>query len=108
MLVIFDCDGVLIDSEVIYCAVDAEVLTRMGHPTTPADIARRFTGVKHRDMWEILSAELGFVRHRQAVDEAGLASAVGAEDQGDGLQRNALGIGVRLEVSDAQGVQQTR
>ena len=60
MLVIFDCDGVLIDSELIYCAVDAEALTRLGHPTTPAEIARRFSGMPHRAAWDILSAEIGF------------------------------------------------
>lgn len=62
MLVIFDCDGVLIDSEVIYCTVDAERLTRLGHPTSAADIARRFTGIPHRRAWEILSAEIGFTQ----------------------------------------------
>lgn len=60
MLVIFDCDGVLIDSELIYCAVDAEALTRLGHPTSPSDIARRFTGMTHRNAWDIISAEIGF------------------------------------------------
>lgn len=62
MLVIFDCDGVLVDSEAIYCAVDAEALTRLGHPTTTADIARRFSGVPHRVAWETLSAEIGFAQ----------------------------------------------
>ncbi|MCC7272801.1 MAG: HAD family phosphatase [Alphaproteobacteria bacterium] len=60
MLVIFDCDGVLIDSEVIYSAVDAAMLTTLGHPTAPAELSRRFTGVPHRDVWRILAAELGF------------------------------------------------
>ncbi len=58
MLVIFDCDGVLIDSEVIFCAVDAEALTRLGHPTTAATIAERFAGVPHRIAWGQLSTEL--------------------------------------------------
>ncbi len=31
MLVIFDWDGVLIDSESIFCTVDAEALTALGH-----------------------------------------------------------------------------
>lgn len=31
MLVIFDRDGVLIDSEAIFCAVDAEALTELGY-----------------------------------------------------------------------------
>jgi len=58
MLVIFDCDGVLIDSEAIFCAVDAEALTRLGHPTTAATIAERFAGVPHRIAWGQLSTEL--------------------------------------------------
>ncbi|MEZ2128157.1 MULTISPECIES: HAD family hydrolase [unclassified Sinorhizobium] len=60
MLVIFDCDGVLIDSEVVYCAVDAEALTRLGHPTTAADIAKRFAGMAHRHAWATISEEIGF------------------------------------------------
>ena len=33
-LVIFDCDGVLVDSEVISCRAHAETLTRHGYPIT--------------------------------------------------------------------------
>jgi HAD superfamily hydrolase (TIGR01509 family) len=60
MLVIFDCDGVLVDSEVIFCAVDAAMLAELGHPTPAADIARRFTGVPHRDVWRVLADDHGF------------------------------------------------
>lgn len=59
MLVIFDCDGVLIDSEIIACAHDAEALTRLGRPTTTLEFARRFTGVPFIDSWRTLEAELG-------------------------------------------------
>lgn len=37
-LVIFDCDGVLIDSEPIACAIMAEVFTANGFPLTAKDI----------------------------------------------------------------------
>ena len=37
-LVIFDCDGVLIDSEPIACAIMAEVFTENGFPLTTQDI----------------------------------------------------------------------
>jgi len=37
-LVIFDCDGVLIDSEPIACAIMAEVFTANGFPLTATDI----------------------------------------------------------------------
>ena len=33
-LIIFDCDGVLVDSEVISCRAHAETLTRHGYPIT--------------------------------------------------------------------------
>jgi HAD superfamily hydrolase (TIGR01509 family) len=58
MLVIFDCDGVLIDSEAIFCTVDAEALTRLGHTTTASQISERFAGVPHQTAWSQLSSEL--------------------------------------------------
>ncbi|MDT3723208.1 HAD family phosphatase [Pseudomonas oryzihabitans] len=57
MLVVFDCDGVLIDSETIFCTVDAEALTRLGHPTTASEISERFAGVPHQTAWSQLSAQ---------------------------------------------------
>ena len=43
-LIIFDCDGVLVDSEVISCRVHAEVLTRHGYPITAEQVRQRFLG----------------------------------------------------------------
>jgi HAD superfamily hydrolase (TIGR01509 family) len=43
-LVIFDCDGVLVDSEVISCRTHAEVLTRHGYPITADQVFDRFLG----------------------------------------------------------------
>ncbi|HLN75891.1 MAG TPA: HAD family hydrolase [Nocardioidaceae bacterium] len=43
-LVIFDCDGVLVDSERISVAVEARVLTELGFPHTEEDVVRRFVG----------------------------------------------------------------
>src|SRR5260370_3234104 len=39
-LLIFDCDGVLIDSQNIQCEVDAAELTRLGYPITDEELAR--------------------------------------------------------------------
>jgi len=69
MLVIFDCDGVLIDSEVIFCAVDSEALARLGHAMTPSEFARRFCGTPHHVAWSTLSAELGFAIPDQLIEE---------------------------------------
>jgi HAD superfamily hydrolase (TIGR01509 family) len=58
-LVIFDCDGVLIDSESIGARVHGEALAALGHAYTPEDMIRRFVGVSSRDMRRILEQETG-------------------------------------------------
>lgn len=56
-LVIFDCDGVLVDSEIIASRLVAEILTNLGHPFTAEDCNRRFTGVDDKTMRRILLDE---------------------------------------------------
>jgi HAD superfamily hydrolase (TIGR01509 family) len=58
-LVIFDCDGVLVDSEVISCRAHAETLTRHGYPITPDGVLKRFLGVSDREARQIVEAEIG-------------------------------------------------
>ncbi len=59
MLLIFDCDGVLVDSEVLSCRIDAEILTECGVPYTAEDVARDFTGVSVKDQIVRIEAERG-------------------------------------------------
>lgn len=56
-LVIFDCDGVLVDSEFIGNVVFAELLSRNGYEIGGAETARRFRGMKLADCLEILERE---------------------------------------------------
>ena len=58
-LVIFDCDGVLVDSEVISCRAHAETLTRHGYPVTSDQVLERFLGVSDREARQAIEAELG-------------------------------------------------
>src|SRR3954454_11593680 len=58
-LVIFDCDGVLVDSEVLACDVQARALTGYGLPISGADVARRFLGMSAKDMRRLLEVDLG-------------------------------------------------
>ncbi len=58
-LVIFDCDGVLIDSEIIACRVEARGLVRFGIEMSEAEVARRFTGVRAREMYRMIAEEHG-------------------------------------------------
>lgn len=50
MLLIFDCDGVLIDSEWLACREEARLLTDFGFQTTPEEIADRYVGIRAADM----------------------------------------------------------
>lgn len=43
-LVIFDCDGVLVDSERLAIRTEAEILSRLGWPLTESEIVERFVG----------------------------------------------------------------
>jgi HAD superfamily hydrolase (TIGR01509 family) len=58
-LIIFDCDGVLIDSQVIQCRVDAAELSRLGFRVTPEELARQFIGTATKDMQAHVEAVLG-------------------------------------------------
>jgi HAD superfamily hydrolase (TIGR01509 family) len=58
-LVIFDCDGVLVDSEVISCRVHAETLTRHGYPITADQVLVRFLGVSDREARQTIESEMG-------------------------------------------------
>jgi HAD superfamily hydrolase (TIGR01509 family) len=58
-LVIFDLDGVLVDSEPIVNRAAAEVLTMSGFPIGEAELLERFCGVSDRDMVAALEREWG-------------------------------------------------
>jgi HAD superfamily hydrolase (TIGR01509 family) len=57
-LIIFDCDGVLVDSEVISCRAHAEVLTRHGYPITSDQVLARFLGVSDREARQTIEREM--------------------------------------------------
>ncbi|MGO4462664.1 HAD family hydrolase [Streptomyces sp. M-16] len=86
-LVIFDCDGVLVDSERIAARVQVALGERLGWPLTEDEVVRRFIGRSSASVREQVAARLGdvtarewdesFVRlHAEAVD-AGLAPVDG-------------------------------
>ncbi|HEX8663106.1 MAG TPA: HAD family hydrolase [Beijerinckiaceae bacterium] len=58
-LVIFDCDGVLVDSETLACGVEAQALTALGHPITGEEVARRYAGLSDADMRREIEREIG-------------------------------------------------
>lgn len=56
---IFDCDGVLIDSERLAIKVEVEVLRELGWPLTEAEVIERFMGRTEREMHAAIEAHLG-------------------------------------------------
>ena len=83
-LIIFDCDGVVVDSEVISCRVHAEVLTRHGYPISADEVCARFLGRTARDTAIEVERELGrplaenYDQERRAALIAALADSVEA------------------------------
>jgi HAD superfamily hydrolase (TIGR01509 family) len=58
-LVIFDCDGVLVDSERLTVAVEARMLTEMGWPITVDEVIRKFVGGSSDAMLAEIEQHLG-------------------------------------------------
>jgi HAD superfamily hydrolase (TIGR01509 family) len=58
-LVIFDCDGVLVDSERLVVRVESAMLTELGWPLTEAEVSERFMGRSPEYMWAEVEAYLG-------------------------------------------------
>ena len=57
--IIFDCDGVLVDSEPLSMRADVEVIAKYGIVMTPQDAGKRFVGTTFEAMLEELSKERG-------------------------------------------------
>lgn len=49
-LVIFDCDGVLVDSEIIAARVEAELITLAGYEITPEELSHDYAGLTFKDI----------------------------------------------------------
>jgi HAD superfamily hydrolase (TIGR01509 family) len=58
-LVIFDCDGVLVDSERISVRIDVDVLAQLGWPLSETEVIERFVGRSEEYMIGEIEAHLG-------------------------------------------------
>jgi beta-phosphoglucomutase-like phosphatase (HAD superfamily) len=68
-LVIFDCDGVLVDSEILSNALLAEMMTELGHPMTTKEALEKFAGRSLTDVLALAEGVLG----RKVPDDLGEA-----------------------------------
>jgi HAD superfamily hydrolase (TIGR01509 family) len=128
--VIFDCDGVLVDSEVLAAPILAALLTELGLPTTPADVDRDFKGRSwehglsviraRRDgaepwpelreryraaLFAAFDAELrpiaGVAEALDALDAAGVPYCVASSGDHERIRRGLRGAGLRDRFPDA-------
>ncbi|WP_406404656.1 HAD family hydrolase [Streptomyces sp. NBC_00879] len=94
-LVIFDCDGVLVDSERIAARVQVTLGAELGWPLTEDEVVDRFIGRSSASIREQVSARLGHETaaiwwerfehfHRDAVD-AGLSPVEGLPEALDAI-----------------------
>ncbi|MGW1894405.1 HAD family hydrolase [Streptomyces sp. NPDC002004] len=94
-LVIFDCDGVLVDSERIAARVQVALGAELGWPLTEDEVVDRFIGRSHAAIRELVAARLGRATaalwaerfeqlHREAVD-AGLTPVEGLPEALDAI-----------------------
>jgi HAD superfamily hydrolase (TIGR01509 family) len=99
--VIFDCDGVLVDSERIAAPILAELLTELGLPTTAQDIDRDLKGRSWEHGLDVIRARRGGAapwpdlraRYRERLFEAF-----------DGQLQPVDGIATVLDALDAAGL----
>lgn len=87
-LVIFDCDGVLVDSEHLSARCVSEVLADYGYIISGEEIDRRFAGITDRQIGEIIAAEGG----------SGLP-----DDFGQQVERRSLEV-FETELEAAEGI----
>jgi HAD superfamily hydrolase (TIGR01509 family) len=113
LLVIFDCDGVLVDSERISNGVLAEMLGEQGWEVSLAESRALFQGLMLEHVREVAEEHLGralpgdwleeFVRRRAAVFDAELAPVEGAER----LVRRVLSAGIPVCVASQGSLAKT-
>jgi len=121
-LVIFDCDGVLVDSERLSIRLDAVLLERLGWPMSESEVVERFVGRTDAAMraeieahlgrdigpeWEAFSEEYiklfaaelrpvaGVAAAIDAVQAAGFATCVASSGGHEKIRRNLALTGLR-------------
>jgi HAD superfamily hydrolase (TIGR01509 family) len=113
-LVIFDCDGVLVDSEAISNDVLARMLTREGLPTTLREARRDYQGLLLADICAQAEAKLGrqlpldwltqYEAERAEAFRRDLKPVVGAAE----TVRRVKAAGLQICVASQGALQKTR
>lgn len=69
-LIIFDCDGVLVDSEIIAARVEAELLTEAGFGISAEELAQTYAGLTFKDILLRIEEISGLPFQATLIDQA--------------------------------------
>lgn len=69
-LVIFDCDGVLVDSEIIAARAESELLAKAGYTIDHEELARAYAGLTFREILLRIEKEEGHTFQASLIEEA--------------------------------------
>ncbi|WP_449414704.1 HAD family hydrolase [Ochrobactrum teleogrylli] len=69
-LIIFDCDGVLVDSEIIAAEVESVLLTDAGFQISADELAERFAGLTWQDILLTVEREAGIALSASLIDKS--------------------------------------
>jgi HAD superfamily hydrolase (TIGR01509 family) len=69
-LVIFDCDGVLVDSEIIASRVEAELISRAGFEISPEEISLNYAGLTFKEIMLRIEEKANIPFQASLIDQA--------------------------------------
>lgn len=69
-LILFDCDGVLVDSEIIAAQVESKLLRDAGFDITPEDMCVRFAGLDWKTILLTIEQEAEFPLSASLIDKS--------------------------------------
>lgn len=70
-LIIFDCDGVLVDSEIIAAQVESRLLTEAGYPISVEEMGERFAGMTWKNILLAVEKEADIPLSASLLDKSG-------------------------------------
>jgi HAD superfamily hydrolase (TIGR01509 family) len=112
-LAIFDCDGVLVDSEVISNEVLARELTASGLPTTLPEARREYQGLLLKEVANAAEARLGralpegWVAHYESVRSEAFRAELRPVEGAAQLVQRVSGAGIGVCVASQGSVAKT-
>lgn len=68
-LIIFDCDGVLVDSEYLAAKIGSQLLRQTGYEITPEELSKRYAGLIFYDILKQVEQETGKPISAHLIDQ---------------------------------------